>query len=85
MRVEYRRDKMTDKQLATAIKRAQQLHEESYRIGPAGEKFGEYEKGWEECFIKACKEMNLSNQVWYVLYLANLSYNDLAWWADCEF
>ena len=73
---------MNDKQLATAIKMAQQLHEESYRKGPAGENFGEYEEGWEECFIKACKEMNLSDQVWYILYLANHWSNDLAWWAD---
>jgi len=62
--------------IARAIKTAHQLYENSWNDDKE-----EYMLNWEKCWQDACKKCKLSNQIWYVLYLANHWYNDLALWA----
>jgi hypothetical protein len=72
-----------EKQIAKAISRAQQLHEESYKVFKVDDSVREYTKDWESCWQEACKEVGLPDQIWYVLYLANHWCNDLQVWAEC--
>lgn len=71
-----------EKKIAQAILDAQKYHEESYYI-PAedGSGIGAYKLEFEECFQMACKNQNLSPNLWHLLVLANYWYNDTQLWA----
>lgn len=44
--------------------------------------YGHYTKGEEECWQEAVKEVELPEELWYVLKLANHWNNDLQAWAE---
>lgn len=71
----------TEKQIAQAILDAQKSREESYECED-GEKFGEYKLELEECFKTACKNNELSPNLWELLNLANHWHNDIQLWAE---
>lgn len=70
-----------EKQIAQAILDAQKIHKESYKPGKMlyglPVEIGKYSKSKEECFIAACKNNDLSPNLWYLLELANHWHNDI--------
>lgn len=70
-----------NKKIAAAIQLAHKLHEQSY-VADIAKGFGDYTVSWERCWQLACETHDLSNDLWFVLHLANHWLNDLGWWAE---
>ena len=73
-----------ERKIAQTILDTQKMREESYvsNIFADGSDYGEYKRSIEECLIKAGKKNGLSPNLWALLSLAMLWWDDIQLWAE---